>query len=112
MPLHTAQPLHTLGDYLASAFGTPVPGSQTVTSPPLVRVWLKTARTEWRLTRQFARRERVTEPTIGTHRARAVQITAVASRPGSALTVSAAFVPTEPRQSDALPVSSRVRVVR
>ena len=112
MPLHSAQPLHMLGDYLASAFGTPVSESQDVTSLTLVWVWLKTARTEWRLTRQFARRERINEPTSGKHHARAMQITAVASRPGGALTVSAAFVPTEPRQRNALPVSLRVRGVR
>jgi hypothetical protein len=109
MPLHTAQPLHTLGDYLAPARGVSAPASQTATSPPTVRVWLKTARTEWRLTPQFPRREHVDGPTTGKRRADSVQITATAARPGGVLTVSASVVRTGPRQRDAHPVSSRVR---
>jgi len=112
MPLHTAQPLHTLGDYLALARGVSAPASQAVTSPPTVRVWLKTARTEWRLTQQFPRREHVDGPTMGKHRADSVQITATAARPGGVLTVSASVVRTGPRQRDAHPVSSRVRGTR
>jgi len=112
MPLHTAQPLHTLGDYLASALSAPVPVSQAVTSPPTVRVWLKTARTDWRLTQQFPRREHVDGPTIGKRRADSVQITATAARPGGVLTVSASVVRTGPRQREAHPVSSRVRGAR
>ena len=111
MPLHTAQPLHTLGDYLASALGAPVSVSQAVTSPPTVHVWLKTARTEWRLTQQFSRRERVSGPTTGKRHGNSVQITAAAARPGGVLTVSASFVRKEPPQRDAHPVSARVRTL-
>ncbi len=112
MPLHTAQPLHNLGDYLAPARGVSAPAFQTATSPSTVRVWLKTARTDWRLTQQFARRERVDGPTTDERRAGSVQITATAARPGGVLTVSASFVRTGPRQRDAHPVSSRVRGAR
>ncbi len=112
MPLHTAQPLHILGDYLASARGVSVPASQTATSPPTVRVWLKTARTEWRLIQQFPRRVHIDGPTTGKRRADAVQITATAARPGGVLTVSASVVRTGPQQKKTHPISSRVRGVR
>ena len=112
MPLHTAQPLHTVRDYLASARGVSVPASQTATSPPTVRVWLKTARTEWRLTQQFPRRIHIDGPTTGKRRADAVQITATAARPGGVLTVSAAVVRTGSQQREEHPVSSRVRGAR
>lgn len=106
MPLHSAQPLHTLGDYLSSALGAPVSVSQVATSPPTVHVWLKTARTEWRLTQQFARRERVNGPATGKRHVGSVQITATAARPGGVLTVSASFVRKGPQQREAHPISS------
>jgi hypothetical protein len=112
MPLHTAQPLHTLGDYLASALGAPVSVSQAATSPPTVHVWLKTARTEWRLTQQFARRERVNGPATGKRHVGSIQITATAARPGGVLTVSASFVRKEPQPMDVHPVSARARGTR
>ncbi len=112
MPLHSAQPLHTLGDYLASALGAPVSVSQAATSPPTVHVWLKTARTEWRLTQQFARRECVNGPATGKRHVGSIQITATAARPGGVLTVSASFVRKEPQQRNVHPVSARVHGIR
>ena len=112
MPLHSAQPLHTLGDYLASALGAPVSVSQAVTSSPTVHVWLKTARTEWRLTQQFARRECVNGPATGKRHVGSIQITATAARPGGVLTVSASFVRKEPQQRNVYPVSARVHGIR
>jgi len=109
MPLRTAQPLHTVGDYLASARGMSASASQIATSPSTVRVWLKTARTEWRLTQQFLRRAQVDGSTTGKRHTDAVQLTATAVRSGGVLTVSASVVRTGPRQREAHPVSSRVR---
>ena len=109
MPRHTAQPLHTLGDYLTSARGVSALASQTATSAPTVQVWLKTARTEWRLIQQFPRRVQVDGSATGKRRADAVHITATAARPGGVLTVSASVVRTGPQQQERHPVSSRVR---
>ena len=108
-----AQALHTLHDYLAPVLGLPGPPPTPSASLPPVRVWWKTARTDWQVIEQFPRSQHLPHPARRTRLTLDIQLTATVTRPGGVVTVSASPARKEPHgRRTVYPVSSRVRGAR